>query len=40
MDHSPCYELEVSTEKSNTAAKWFYKACGFSEDAVLLEMDL
>lgn len=35
-----CCELEVSTEKSNAAARRFYKACGFAEDAVLLEMDL
>jgi ribosomal protein S18 acetylase RimI-like enzyme len=35
-----CCELEVSTEKSNAAARRFYKASGFDEDAVLLEMDL
>jgi len=35
-----CCELEVSTEKSNAAARRFYKACGFDEDAVLLEMEL
>jgi ribosomal protein S18 acetylase RimI-like enzyme len=35
-----CCELEVSTEKSNTKARRFYRACGFEEDAVLLDMDL
>jgi len=35
-----CCELEVSTEKSNSSARKFYKACGFDEDAVLLEKDL
>lgn len=35
-----CCEVEVSTEKSNTNAREFYKSCGFDEDAVLLEMDL
>ena len=35
-----CCELEVSTEKSNTGARRFYKACGFDEDAVLLDLDL
>ncbi|MGD8554002.1 MAG: GNAT family N-acetyltransferase [Anaerolineales bacterium] len=35
-----CSELEVSTEKSNHAARSFYKRCGFEEDAVLLEIDL
>lgn len=35
-----CVELEVSTEKTNTAARWFYRQCGFAEDAVLLEMEL
>ncbi len=37
---SGCCELEVSTEKSNTKARRFYRACGFEEDAVLLELDL
>lgn len=35
-----CCEVEVSTEKSNTRAKRFYRTCGFEEDAVLLELDL
>jgi len=35
-----CCEVEVSTEKSNIQARQFYKACGFKEDAVLLEMDI
>ena len=35
-----CCEIEVSTEKSNSAARRFYKSCGFEEEAVLLEMDL
>jgi ribosomal protein S18 acetylase RimI-like enzyme len=35
-----CVELEVSTEKTNTAARRFYRQCGFDEDAVLLEMSL
>jgi GNAT superfamily N-acetyltransferase len=35
-----CCEVEVSTEKSNAKARQFYKACGFKEDAVLLEIDL
>ena len=35
-----CCEVEVSTEKSNNEARRFYKACGFEEDAVLLEYDL
>jgi ribosomal protein S18 acetylase RimI-like enzyme len=35
-----CCEVEVSTEKSNTRARRFYRACGFEEDAVLLEMHL
>jgi len=37
---SGCCELEVSTEKRNTKARRFYKACGFEEDAVLLELHL
>jgi ribosomal protein S18 acetylase RimI-like enzyme len=35
-----CVELEVSTEKTNAAARQFYRQCGFDEDAVLLEMAL
>jgi ribosomal protein S18 acetylase RimI-like enzyme len=35
-----CCEVEVSTEKSNAQARRFYKARGFEEDAVLLELDL
>ncbi len=35
-----CIELEVSTEKTNAAARQFYRQCGFTEDAVLLEMAL
>jgi ribosomal protein S18 acetylase RimI-like enzyme len=35
-----CEELEVSTEKTNTRARAFYRRCGFDEEAVLLEMAL
>ncbi len=35
-----CCEVEVSTEKSNTRARRFYKSLGFEEDAVLLERQL
>ena len=35
-----CCEVEVSTEKGNFRARRFYRACGFNEDAVLLEADL
>ena len=35
-----CCEVEVSTEKSNDEARAFYLASGFSEDALLFEMDL
>jgi GNAT superfamily N-acetyltransferase len=35
-----CGEVEVSTEKSNIEARRFYKACGFEEDAVLMEIGL
>jgi ribosomal protein S18 acetylase RimI-like enzyme len=35
-----CSEVEVSTEKSNTNARRFYKTCGFGEVAVLLEFEL
>jgi ribosomal protein S18 acetylase RimI-like enzyme len=38
--HLGCVELEVSTEKTNAAARRFYRQCGFDEDAVLLEMEL
>ena len=38
--HLGCVELEVSTEKTNAAARRFYRECGFGEDAVLLEMAL
>jgi ribosomal protein S18 acetylase RimI-like enzyme len=35
-----CSEVEVSTEKSNRNARRFYRACGFEEEAVLLEKQL
>ena len=35
-----CCEVEVSTKMTNTAAREFYKRCGFDEDAVLLETQL
>jgi len=35
-----CCEVEVSTEKSNTKARRFYRDCGFEEDAALLELHL
>ena len=35
-----CCEVEISTEKSNTRARRFYRGLGFEEDAVLLERDL
>ena len=35
-----CEELEVSTERTNTTARAFYKKCGFDEDYVLLEKSL
>jgi ribosomal protein S18 acetylase RimI-like enzyme len=35
-----CCEVEVSTEKSNTRSREFYRKCGFKEDAVLLEINL
>jgi GNAT superfamily N-acetyltransferase len=35
-----CCEVEVSTEMSNDEARAFYLASGFSEDAILFEMDL
>ncbi len=33
-----CCEVEVSTEKTNSEAREFYRRCGFKEDAVLLEL--
>ena len=33
-------EIEVSTETSNQAAVAFYRSCGFTEEAVLLEREL
>jgi ribosomal protein S18 acetylase RimI-like enzyme len=35
-----CCELEVSTYKSSTEARDFYKRCGFREDTVLFGMDI
>ena len=35
-----CCEVEVSTEKTNTRARRFYKTCGFEEDAVLMEFNV
>ena len=35
-----CCEVEISTEKSNSSAREFYRRCGFKEDAVLLEIEL
>ncbi len=35
-----CFEVEVTTEKSNTDARRFYKSCGFNEEAVLMELEL
>ncbi|HVP36003.1 MAG TPA: GNAT family N-acetyltransferase [Terriglobales bacterium] len=35
-----CCEVEVTTEKSNSRAREFYKKCGFKEDSVLLELNL
>jgi len=35
-----CCEVEVSAEKSNLRVRRFYKACGFKENAVFLEIDL
>lgn len=34
-----CCEVEVSTEKSNSGARKFYRKYGFKENAVLLELD-
>jgi ribosomal protein S18 acetylase RimI-like enzyme len=33
-------EVEVATETTNTAARDFYRACGFHTEHVLLEMEL
>jgi ribosomal protein S18 acetylase RimI-like enzyme len=33
-----CSEIEVSTEKANSAARRFYRKCGFDEASVLLEL--
>ena len=35
-----CCELEVGTERANTAAQAFYRECGFDQEHVLLEMEL
>jgi len=35
-----CCEVEVSTEKTNTKAREFYRQCGFKERGVFFEMDL
>ncbi len=35
-----CCEVEVSTEKTNTKAREFYKQCGFTERGVFFEIDL
>ena len=35
-----CCEVEVSTEKTNTKAREFYRQCGFTERGVLFEIDL
>jgi len=35
-----CCEVEVSTEKTNTKAREFYRQCGFTERGVFFEMDL
>jgi N-acetylglutamate synthase-like GNAT family acetyltransferase len=35
-----CREVEVSTEKTNTKAREFYKKCGFEERGLLFELDL
>jgi ribosomal protein S18 acetylase RimI-like enzyme len=35
-----CCEVEVSTEKTNTEAREFYKRCGFDERGILFELDL
>jgi len=35
-----CCEVEVSTEKTNTKAREFYRQCGFTDRGVLFEIDL
>jgi len=35
-----CCEVEVSTEKTNTEAREFYRQCGFTERGILFEIDL
>ncbi|MFZ0034256.1 MAG: GNAT family N-acetyltransferase [Sedimentisphaerales bacterium] len=35
-----CCEIEVSTEKTNTKAREFYKSSGFEDVSILLEMHL
>jgi len=35
-----CCEVEVSTEKTNTEAREFYRKCGFEERGTLFEADL
>jgi len=35
-----CCEVEVSTEKTNVAARRFYRKCGFNKTELLFEVDL
>lgn len=35
-----CCEVEVSTEKTNVAARRFYRKCGFNKIQLLFEVDL
>jgi len=35
-----CCEVEVSTEKTNVAARRFYQKCGFNKTELLFEVDL
>jgi GNAT superfamily N-acetyltransferase len=35
-----CFEVEVSTEKTNVKAGKFYKKCGFNKRGILFEVDL
>jgi len=35
-----CCEVEVSTEKTNTKAREFYRQCSFTERGILFEIDL
>jgi GNAT superfamily N-acetyltransferase len=35
-----CCEVEVSTEKTNSKARRFYKRCGFDKSEILFEVDL